>query len=78
MEQRTIGTRRVSELGYGGMYLSVEGRPSEEQALETLDAACRAFDHGRGQWPTMSVGTSLASFRRSGRHRSGRLMSTQD
>ena len=38
MEQRTIGTRRVSELGYGGMYLSVEGRPSEEQALETLKA----------------------------------------
>jgi glyceraldehyde-3-phosphate dehydrogenase (NADP+) len=27
----------------------------EEQALETLDAACRAYDHGRGKWPTMSV-----------------------
>ena len=28
---------------------------SEEQALETLDAACRAYDHGRGAWPTMGV-----------------------
>lgn len=28
---------------------------TEEQALETLDAACRAYDHGRGPWPTMSV-----------------------
>lgn len=26
-----------------------------EQALEALDAACRAYDHGRGEWPTMSV-----------------------
>jgi len=26
-----------------------------EQALEALDAACRAYDHGRGRWPTMSV-----------------------
>ena len=25
------------------------------QALETLDAACQAYDHGRGTWPTMSV-----------------------
>jgi glyceraldehyde-3-phosphate dehydrogenase (NADP+) len=28
---------------------------TEEQAIEALDAACRAFDHGRGTWPTMSV-----------------------
>ena len=28
---------------------------TEKQALETLDAACRAYDHGRGEWPTMSV-----------------------
>ena len=28
---------------------------TEEQALETLDAACRAYDHGQGPWPTMSV-----------------------
>ncbi len=26
-----------------------------EQALEALDAACKAYDHGRGRWPTMSV-----------------------
>ncbi len=36
MDQRTIGNRRVSALGYGGMYLSVHGRPSEAQALATL------------------------------------------
>ena len=28
---------------------------TEEQAMEALDAACRAYDHGRGAWPTMSV-----------------------
>ncbi len=38
MEQRTIGTRRVNELGYGGMYLSIQGRPLEAQALQTLKA----------------------------------------
>ncbi len=27
----------------------------EEQAREALDAACQAYDHGRGGWPTMSV-----------------------
>ena len=27
----------------------------EAQALEALDAACRAFDHGRGVWPAMPV-----------------------
>ncbi len=28
---------------------------TEQQALEALDAACRAYDYGRGAWPTMSV-----------------------
>jgi glyceraldehyde-3-phosphate dehydrogenase (NADP+) len=28
---------------------------TEQQALECLDAACRAYDHGRGAWPTMSA-----------------------
>ncbi len=27
----------------------------EAQALEALDAACRAYDNGRGVWPTMPV-----------------------
>jgi aryl-alcohol dehydrogenase-like predicted oxidoreductase len=39
VKQRSIGTRQVSEIGYGGMYLSVQGRPDESQALETLQAA---------------------------------------
>jgi len=28
---------------------------TEEQSLEALEAGCRAYDHGRGLWPTMSV-----------------------
>jgi glyceraldehyde-3-phosphate dehydrogenase (NADP+) len=27
----------------------------EENAMEALHAACRAYDHGRGAWPTLSV-----------------------
>ena len=38
MKERMIGARRVSELGYGGMYLSVQGRPDETQALDALKA----------------------------------------
>jgi aryl-alcohol dehydrogenase-like predicted oxidoreductase len=43
MDQRTIGNRQVTELGYGGMHLSVQGRPGEEQSLATLRAV---LDHG--------------------------------
>lgn len=32
---------------------------TEERALEALDAACRAYDLGRGPWPTMSVGERI-------------------
>ncbi|HVA88788.1 MAG TPA: aldo/keto reductase [Chloroflexota bacterium] len=39
MEQRTIGGRQVSALGYGAMYLSVRGRPPEEQGLAALRTA---------------------------------------
>lgn len=28
---------------------------TRKEALETLDAACQAYDNGRGAWPTMSV-----------------------
>lgn len=28
---------------------------AEEQVLEALDAACRAYNHGRGSWPTLPV-----------------------
>ncbi len=27
----------------------------EQQSLEALEAACRAYNHGRGAWPTTSV-----------------------
>ncbi len=36
MDQRTIGNRRVTDLGYGSMHLSVQGRPAAEQSLATL------------------------------------------
>ena len=32
---------------------------TEDQAFEALDAASRAYDYGRGQWPTMSVGERM-------------------
>jgi glyceraldehyde-3-phosphate dehydrogenase (NADP+) len=32
---------------------------TKEEALAALDAAVRAWDHGRGRWPTMSVGTRI-------------------
>lgn len=41
MNQRTIGNRRVGEIGYGAAYLSHPGRPAEAQALETLHAVIR-------------------------------------
>ena len=28
---------------------------TEEQSLEALEVSCRAYDHGRGEWPTLSV-----------------------
>ena len=42
LEQRTIGSRQVCEIGYGAMWLGVQGRPSEQQAQETLRAALNA------------------------------------
>lgn len=37
------GTREVSSVGYGGMHVSVEGRPAEPIAIETIHAS---LDHG--------------------------------
>ncbi len=42
MQQRTIGGRAVSAIGLGGMPMSIEGRPSEAQAIETIHAALEA------------------------------------
>ncbi|MDG1111192.1 MAG: aldehyde dehydrogenase family protein, partial [Polaribacter sp.] len=33
----------------------------EAQALEALDAACNAFDEGKGLWPTMKVEGRIAA-----------------
>jgi glyceraldehyde-3-phosphate dehydrogenase (NADP+) len=33
----------------------------EAEALKALDAAVRAYDHGRGEWPNMSVADRIAA-----------------
>jgi glyceraldehyde-3-phosphate dehydrogenase (NADP+) len=35
-------------------------RLTEKEALEALEAAARAYDHGRGKWPTMSIAGRIA------------------
>jgi aryl-alcohol dehydrogenase-like predicted oxidoreductase len=42
MQTRTIGDRKVSEIGLGAMQLSVSGRPSSEQGVATIHAALDA------------------------------------
>ncbi len=42
MQQRTIGTRKVSAIGLGGMPMSIEGRPDEERSIRTIHAALDA------------------------------------
>jgi aryl-alcohol dehydrogenase-like predicted oxidoreductase len=42
MKQRTIGDRSVSAIGLGGMPMSIEGRPDEEQSVATIHAALDA------------------------------------
>src|SRR5262249_13852986 len=41
MKERRLGPggRLVSEVGLGGMYLSIDGRPEEAQAIRTIHAA---------------------------------------
>ena len=42
MQQRTIGTRKVSAIGLGGMPMSIEGRPDEARSIATIHAALDA------------------------------------
>jgi aryl-alcohol dehydrogenase-like predicted oxidoreductase len=42
MKTRTIGEVTVSAIGFGGMPISIEGRPDEAQAIETIHAALDA------------------------------------
>ena len=42
MKQRTIGTVQVSEIGLGGMPMSIEGRPDRSRAISTIHAALDA------------------------------------
>ena len=43
MKTRILGSRTVSAIGFGGMPVSIEGRPDEAQAIATIRAA---FDAG--------------------------------
>jgi aryl-alcohol dehydrogenase-like predicted oxidoreductase len=44
MNRRPLGAEApaVAEVGYGGMHLSIQGRPPEAQALRVLHAAFEA------------------------------------
>jgi aryl-alcohol dehydrogenase-like predicted oxidoreductase len=42
MQQRTIGARKVSAIGLGGMPMSIEGRPDEARSIRTIHAALGA------------------------------------
>ena len=42
MDQRTIGTVSVGEIGLGGMPMSIEGRPDRERSIATIHAALDA------------------------------------
>lgn len=42
MKRRTIGTVTVSAIGLGGMPMSIEGRPDEQQSIATIHAALEA------------------------------------
>lgn len=42
MQRRTIGSREVSEIGLGGMPMSIEGRPDEARSIATIHAALDA------------------------------------
>jgi aryl-alcohol dehydrogenase-like predicted oxidoreductase len=42
MKTRTIGDVTVSAIGFGGMPISIEGRPDEDRAIATIHAALDA------------------------------------
>ncbi|MEP7177066.1 MAG: aldo/keto reductase [Gemmatimonadales bacterium] len=42
MKQRTLGAAAVSAVGYGGMHLSIDGRPSAAQGIRVVQAALDA------------------------------------
>jgi aryl-alcohol dehydrogenase-like predicted oxidoreductase len=42
VRERTIGNRSVSAIGFGGMPISIEGRPDRAQAIATIHAALDA------------------------------------
>ena len=42
MQQRTLGPRKVSAIGLGGMPMSIEGRPDEARSVATIHAALDA------------------------------------
>ena len=53
------GLRRAWTAGSSAGAWAPTPRSRSEEALAALDAAVRAWDHGRGRWPTMSVGARI-------------------
>ena len=43
MKTRKIGEVTVSAIGFGGMPVSIEGRPDEDRAIATIHAALDAL-----------------------------------
>jgi glyceraldehyde-3-phosphate dehydrogenase (NADP+) len=52
----------VSPVCIGGVPQAIGSHPllTEKESLEALEAACAAYDSGRGRWPTMSVAERIA------------------
>lgn len=49
----------VGEDGLGRKLIGTYPLTTEKEAMDALDAALRAYDNGRGEWPTMSVGDRI-------------------
>ncbi len=66
--------------GVARRVMGPEARLTRDEALAALDAAVRAWDHGRGAWPTMRVGerverlSAFAALMRGVREESVRLL----
>lgn len=59
----TIQTEDL-EGNYGPTHLGNVPNMNERKALEALDAACNAFDKGKGVWPTMKVSERISCMER--------------
>ena len=47
--------RRTTEGGYASRSIGFTPKLNEKESLKALDGAYKAYNHGMGKWPTMSV-----------------------